>query len=250
MRVNLGMKGHLSLAESEATARKRLLLTSLASLFMGLLGVALVAALLPPDAGGDLMKPTPVASEAAPAALTSTPPTETVATPSADAGKHATDAEDTPTSVTPDAEADGPDEGNSEVVIDEVIDGDETENSAAEEDTESDTSEQWWADLHGVKCKIEFGDHKRLIMREGRLAKDMTTTYGPFVNEAIKSRVRESLDPIVTVHHFGIHPRNKRPSLAHVTLHQGGKKLSGILPLQISGDQIRLIPVRKIRRKR
>lgn len=264
--------GFLKLEAQGADAQRRLMIGGASCLAMFILGVALVAFLMPPQEeqlGADAISPTPQVDTASP----NNDPAATAGEAAADNGDHARGDEQAPSAGTPKADdeqagvadnaelsgetgAQGSDPGadeataedrrdappNDEPPRDEVADTQQGEEPEADEGTGD--GDQWWTRIHGKKCRIDFGDHKRLIMREGRLHKDQVTTYGPFVNQPVAARVRESMDPRLTVHHIGIHPRNKRPSLAYVTLHNGDQDIRGILPLQVSGDQLRLIPAR------
>lgn len=260
--------GFLKLESRSADAQRRLMLGGASCLTMFIIGVALVALLMPPEEdrlGADAISPAPQPGAAAP-----DQPSPAVAVQASDSDQNegqaqaqgATDDPDTEpsneddsaptaeveeTDSAPDGE-ERPDDGDElarsgDDTLEDPTRGDgQAEDSGGEE--EADPGDQWWKRIHGKKCRIAFGDHKRLIMREGRLHKDEVTTYGPFVNQPVAARVRESMDPRLTVHHIGIHPRNKRPSLAYVTLHNGDQDIRGILPLQVSGDQLRLIPAR------
>ncbi len=104
-------------------------------------------------------------------------------------------------------------------------------------------ADKWWEGVKTKRCTVLYGDHQRLVVREGSLRRDETTTYGPFADNDVVARVRRENATEVTVHHFGFHPRNGRPSLAHVTVHVPGGDITGILPLQIGEDQIELRPV-------
>lgn len=263
------LDGFLKLEAQGADAQRRLVIGGTSCLAMFILGVALVAFLMPPQEdqlGADAISPTPqvnadspvqapeaVAEKATDDNNPGDAPPSAEDTPKADDGQagvaaNTAPAED-PAEANPDADAAEPttDDGedapsDDQPPQDEIADTDQGE--APDTGEGDDGGDAWWARIHGKKCRIDFGDHKRLIMREGRLHKDEVTTYGPFVNQPVAARVRESMDPRLTVHHIGIHPRNKRPSLAYVTLHNGDQDIRGILPLQVSGDQLRLIPAR------
>ncbi len=235
--------GHLRLDEQRHQARRRLIISGLTALVMMASGVALVAGLKPAEqaevAAPDESQAPDLAPDQAPAEVADAKPDEDEAAPTAPAA----DVEETPPQAIADpavaAESGDAAKGDEPDAAPAFDDGPSDDGAAAAQGAEG----QWWLGIHGKRCKLELGEHKRLIMREGRLNKDESTTYGPFANGPVAARVQEDLNPEVTVHHIGLHPRNQRPSLAYVTLHQQGKDTLGILPLQISGDQLTLTPV-------
>lgn len=232
-------------------ARRRLTIAAVVGAVCFAAGIGLVAALAPdesgeanPDDGAPeatgaqtpAVAGTPRAVEK-PRAQT-TPDAAPVPETSADAGR----GEDT---LAAPAEKPAVVEETGGAAADDKPENDKAEPTAAvpaEPKPEGDA--RWWLAVKGKRCKVVYGAHERLLVREGTLRRDETTTYGPFTDNDVVARVRRENATEVTVHHLGIHPRNGRPSLAHVTVHTGKLgDVEGILPLQIGGDQILLQPV-------
>ncbi len=261
-------RGFLRVEAQSRNATRRLLISSGCALAAIVAGVLLVAVLMPPEEGQSgalnaaVIAPEPntdddSAPAAEPAKDTAKEEPAVAATP--DPGDPddkeepaVADTEPQPSDKDPEedggtqepAEEDPQEDDKEEPAVADTEPEPPDEDPGDQADEEPPADGQWWKTIHGKRCRIDFGDHKRLIMREGRLNRDEVTTYGPFVNQPIAARVRESMNPVLTVHHIGIHPRNQRPSLAYVTFHDGGRDIKGILPLQVSGDQLRLIPTR------
>lgn len=209
------MVSRTNLDDYARRARRRLILAAIVGAVFFASGVGIVAALAPEDAGTDAVADEPAVESAATLRPTDSMVPAGPVQEAADAGQP---KEPTPAAV-PSPEPD------------------------AAEPAPRAPGASWWTDLAGKRCKVMYGDHDRLVVREGTLRRDETTTYGPFVDNNVVARVRRENATEVTVLHLGIHPRNGRPSLAHVTVHEASGDIEGILPLQIGGDQIELRPV-------
>lgn len=244
------IQGHLSLGEQQPHNQKRLITAAIAGLLCLALGLGLVALLKPPEEAQDAQ-----ASAQAPQE-----PQEPAAALAPDPTQGEEPAEEPPQEQEPPAQqeqaAQEPEEPTEAAKEEEPA---KDEEPAQEEPAQAEAPAQaqepaqeegaaqdgpWWERARGKRCKIVFPEeHNRLVMREGELRRDEVTTYGPFLENPVVARVRKGWEPEVTVHHIGIHPRNKRPSLAYITLHSDAGDKTGILPLQIAKDQVILKPV-------
>lgn len=228
-------RGFTSLAEQRRSARRRLLIAAVVGVLCFGGGIGIVAALKAPLDTGDGDAASPVAANDSPLppedeeptpTSTHTPPDPTPAPP----------PDDPPTPPDPAPAAEPPAPAKDEPDAAEAPPDPAPPSRPAQEG-------RWWERTRGRRCRIDFRGKDRLIMREGELRKDETTTYGPFVDNPIALRIRANLDPIVTPQAFGIHPRTRVPCVVYGTVEQGDQKVQGVLPLLIGEDQLELVPL-------
>jgi hypothetical protein len=253
------LEGHLSLAEAQDGARRRLVHAAVFSVIGLGLGILLIALLRPPAEdvavdGGDEGQgaaqgvlpdddeeggaQVPDAGSPLAGAQAGEEPVVDPGAPTGDAGVAVVDAG----GQAPDAGAPTGDAGVG--VAEPTPEPPAADAGAPAEPPAVADDAPWWERAKGRRCKVVFPEGEtRTVMREGKLDKDEETTYAPFVEQPVVARIRQDESPEVTVHFVGMHPRNKRPSLAYVTVHLGDGDKKGILPLQISEKQVELRPV-------
>jgi len=228
---NITSSGFTSPAEQRRSARRRLIVAAVVGALCFGGGIGIVAALKSPL---DVETPRPTAPDADPS-LAAAPPDDDDAPP----------PDPTPAPPTPPAPADTP-RPEPPPIADAAPAPDAADDAPPADPTPATPATptgKWWERARGKRCKIVFKERDRLIMREGELRRDETTTYGPFVDNPIALRIRAGLDPVVTPIAYGIHPRTKAPCLVFATVEQGSQTVKGVLPLLIGDDQLELVPV-------
>ena len=120
-------------------------------------------------------------------------------------------------------------------------DGSGEEDAIAAQDSGPPPSGPWWDRCRDRKCTLEFGKHRRIIMREGTLRSDRQTGYRPFKDNDVALRLDRDDNPVIVCHFYGFHSRTKEPTLAYVTVHRSsGEKVEGIIPLRLGSLHLQM----------
>lgn len=106
----------------------------------------------------------------------------------------------------------------------------------------ADPDAPWWEQCRGRPCKLDFGTHRRILVREGTLRRDGQYGYKMFKDNPVTVRAQRDKSPRIVAHHFGFHSVTRKPAMAYVTLRQDGREYQGVLPLRLGSTHLELIP--------